>query len=240
MSHHKTSYLKVILSDKAPLGYPAECFRSSYIRQWVNCHETRTFYRLFHNHKIHLLALLGLITDLNDRIPYPYTSTSEIYPFIYLNFEKRTSFRRSLSVQAIIGLYPTRNFTPSIPTSWVKLSWWKFINMFVRLFQSRARNQALATSTKMFRVSTVWVVQPAIMLNQPFFSFWHFYSGQGSTAWSQVTVTRAPYFSGVEVVKFLIDLCNTWTCSLLRVKTILIQEKSTFAKHWKQLMSDEF
>ena len=45
-------------SDKAPLGYPAECFRSSYIRQWVNCHETRTFYRLFHSHNIYLLALL--------------------------------------------------------------------------------------------------------------------------------------------------------------------------------------
>ena len=77
----------------------------------------------------------------------------------------------------------------------------KFVNAFVRLFQSRARNQALAKSTKMFRVSTVWVVQPAIMLNQAFFSFWHFYSGQGRTAWSQVTVSRAPYFSGVEVVK---------------------------------------
>ena len=95
----------------------------------------------------------------------------------------------------------------------------KFINAFVRLFQSRARNQALAKSTKMFRVSTVWVVQPAVMLNQAFFSFWYFYSGQGRTAWSQVTVTRSPYFSGVEVVKFLIYLCNTWTCSLLRVNT---------------------
>ena len=77
----------------------------------------------------------------------------------------------------------------------------------------------------MFRVSTVWVVQPAIRLNQAFFSFWHFYSGQGRTAWSQVTVTRAPYFSGVEVVKFLIYLCNTWTCSLLRVKTTNSRKK---------------
>ena len=101
----------------------------------------------------------------------------------------------------------------------------KFINAFVRLFQSRARNQALAKSTKMFRVSTVWVVQPAVMLNQAFFSFWYFYSGQGRTAWSQVTVTRSPYFSGVEVVKFLIYLCNTWTCSLLRVKTTNSRKK---------------
>ena len=77
----------------------------------------------------------------------------------------------------------------------------------------------------MFRVSTVWVVQPAIMLNLAFFSFWYFYSGQGRTAWSQVTVTRSPYFSGVEVVKFLIYLCNTWTCSLLRVKTTNSRKK---------------
>ena len=55
--------------------------------------------------------------------------------------------------------------------------------------------------------------------------FWHFYSGQRRTAWSQVTVSRAPYFSDVEVVKFLIYLCNTWTCSLLRVKTTNSRKK---------------
>ena len=49
----------------------------------MNSHKTRTFYRLFHNHKMHLLALLGLITDLNDRFSYPYTSTSEIYTLSY-------------------------------------------------------------------------------------------------------------------------------------------------------------
>ena len=36
---------------------------------------------------MHLLALLKLITDLNDGFSYPYTSTSEIYHFIYLNPE---------------------------------------------------------------------------------------------------------------------------------------------------------
>ena len=77
----------------------------------------------------------------------------------------------------------------------------------------------------MFRVSTVWVLKPAIMLKKAFFSFWHLYSKQGRTAWSQVTVTRSPYFSGVEVVKFLIYLCNTWTCSLLRVKTTNSRKK---------------
>ena len=67
------------------------------------------------------------------------------------------------------------------------------------------------------------------------------YSGQGRTAWSQVTVTHPPYFSGTEVVKFLIDLCNTWRYLLLLLLIInrawsvhsfewklLIQEKSTF------------
>ena len=189
---------------------------------------------------MHLLALLKLITDLNDRFSYPCTSTSEIYPFIYLNPEKRTSF----------GRYLTGNFTPSIlkSTSWVNLSWWKFINTFVGLFQSRARNQALAKSTEMFRVSTVWVLKPAIMLQKAFFSFWHLYSKQGRTAWLQVTVTHAPYFSGTEVVKFLIDMCNTWRYLLLLLLIINrpwpvhsfewklpTQEKRTFAKHWKQI-----
>ena len=91
----------------------------------------------------------------------------------------------------------------------------KFVNAFVRLFQSRARNQALAKSTEMFRVSTVWVLKPAIMFKKAFFSFWYLYSGQGRTAWLQVTVTHAPYFSGTEVVKFLIDMCNTWRYLLL-------------------------
>ena len=30
------------------------------------------FSRLFHSHKMHLLALLGLFTDRNDKIPYPF------------------------------------------------------------------------------------------------------------------------------------------------------------------------
>ena len=63
--------------------------------------------------------------------------------------------------------------------------------------------------------------------------FWHFYSGQRRTAWSQVTVSRAPYFSGVEVVKFLICLCNTWTCSLLWVKTTTNSRKKHIRKTLK-------
>ena len=202
------SYLKVIVTDPPRL--------SSWVFQII-IH--KTVGELSQNQNLLLtfsqpwnaLALLGLITDRNDRFSYPYTSTSEKYTLSYTWILK--------NVLAIIRLYPTGNFTPLIlkSTSWVKLSWWKFLNTFVRLFQSSARNQALAKSTKMFRVSTVWVVQPAIRLShdQAFFSFWHFYCGQGRTAWSQVTVTRASYFSGAKVVKFLIDLCNTWRYLLL-------------------------
>ena len=42
-------------------------------------HNTRTFFRLFHNHKMHLLAPLGLFADRNDRFPFP---------FIYFNWWK--------------------------------------------------------------------------------------------------------------------------------------------------------
>ena len=35
---------------------------------WIN-HRTISFSRLFHSHKMHLLALLGLFTDRNDRFP---------------------------------------------------------------------------------------------------------------------------------------------------------------------------
>ena len=35
-------------------------------------HKTRTFSRLFRNHKIHLSALFGLFIDRNDRFPYPF------------------------------------------------------------------------------------------------------------------------------------------------------------------------
>ena len=30
------------------------------------------FSRQFHSHKIHLLVLLGLLTDRKDRFPYPF------------------------------------------------------------------------------------------------------------------------------------------------------------------------
>ena len=41
---------------------------------------------------MHLLALLGLITDLNDRFSYPYTSTSEIDTLSYAWILKNVLF----------------------------------------------------------------------------------------------------------------------------------------------------
>ena len=42
-------------------------------------HKTRTFFRLFHSHKIHLVALLGLLqSEMIDLTLLQYTSTCEI------------------------------------------------------------------------------------------------------------------------------------------------------------------
>ena len=122
---------------------------------------------------MHLLAVFGLITNLYDRFSYSFTSTSEIYTLSYTWILKNvTRLGGTSPYRPLNGCTTPGILLPPIlkSTSWVKLSWWKFIKTFVRLFQSRARNQALATSTKMFRVSTVWVAQPVIRLNQAFFS----------------------------------------------------------------------
>ena len=54
----------------------------------------------FSSHKLHLLALLGSFTDLNDRFPYPsiYFNQWNPYPFTYLKPEKGTPFGGSLPV----------------------------------------------------------------------------------------------------------------------------------------------
>ena len=45
-------------------------------------HNTRKFSRFFHSHEMHLLALLGLFTDRNDRFPtLSYISTLEYRAF---------------------------------------------------------------------------------------------------------------------------------------------------------------
>ena len=53
-------------------------------------HKTRTLFRLFHNHKMHLLAPLGLFADRNDRFPYLFIYFNWAYSFIYLKPEKGT------------------------------------------------------------------------------------------------------------------------------------------------------
>ena len=52
------------------------CCKCTVFKIWIN-HKTRTFFRLFHSHKIHLVALLGLLQsemiDLTPfQIPTPY------------------------------------------------------------------------------------------------------------------------------------------------------------------------
>ena len=69
---------------------------------------TRTFRQLFHNLKMRLLVLLGLFTDQNDGIPYPfmYFNQWNPHPFIYLKPRKGTPFGQSLPIWAIIGSIP--------------------------------------------------------------------------------------------------------------------------------------
>ena len=50
--------------------YPFNYRKCTVLKVWIN-HKTRMFSRLFHSHKMHLLALLGLFTDQNDIFPYP-------------------------------------------------------------------------------------------------------------------------------------------------------------------------
>ena len=62
----------------------------------------------FQSHIIHLLALLGPLTDPNDRFPYPliYLNHWNHYPFLYMYLKpkKGNPFRWSLPVYAIVGI----------------------------------------------------------------------------------------------------------------------------------------
>ena len=50
---------------------PLNCCKCIVFKTWID-HKTRTYFRLFHNHKKHLLALPDLFTDRNDRFPYSF------------------------------------------------------------------------------------------------------------------------------------------------------------------------
>ena len=70
------------------LCLPLNCCKCIVFKIWIN-HKTRTFSRLFHTHKTHLLALLGLSTDRQDKFPYSfiYFNKWDPFPFIYLKPE---------------------------------------------------------------------------------------------------------------------------------------------------------
>ena len=66
-----------------------KCCKCTVFKVWIK-HKTRMFSRLFHTHKMHLLALLGLFYDQNIKSPYPfiYLHKWDPYHFIYLRTEK--------------------------------------------------------------------------------------------------------------------------------------------------------
>ena len=103
-----------LLIEKVPLPYPVpsidkwypfqkpnlelcvtfSCCKCTVFKLWIN-RKTRKLSRLFHSHKILLLALLGLFTDQNDTdfSTLSCTSTIEILnPFIHLKSGKGTHF----------------------------------------------------------------------------------------------------------------------------------------------------
>ena len=89
------------------LCIPFNCCKYAFFKIRIN-KKPRTFPRLFHNHKMHLLALLVLLKTKMTDFPTPsYTSAGKIpslscqwnsCPFIDLKLEKGTPFGRSLPV----------------------------------------------------------------------------------------------------------------------------------------------
>ena len=66
-------------------------------------HKNRTFSRLIHSHRIHLLALLGLFTERNDRFYHPLKCLLYHKP---RKREKVNPFGRNILVETIIGSNP--------------------------------------------------------------------------------------------------------------------------------------
>ena len=57
---------------------PFNCCKSTLFKIWID-HKTRTFCQLFHSYKVHLLALLGLLTTkMTDFPTLSHSSTNEI------------------------------------------------------------------------------------------------------------------------------------------------------------------
>ena len=85
-------------------------------------HNTRKFFRFFHSHNLHLLALLGLFTDRNDRFPtLSYISTGEISTLEYRAF--------SLTWPASMEIYwnKTKRFymkRVELPQDWLGTPTW--------------------------------------------------------------------------------------------------------------------
>ena len=73
-------------------------------------HKNRTFSRLIHSHRIHLLALLGLFTERNDRFYHPLKCLLYHKP---RKREKVNPFGRNILVETIIGSNPPPPPSPS-------------------------------------------------------------------------------------------------------------------------------
>ena len=100
-----TPVIYLLLTNGIPFTYLIKNFASLSTavnalssKTWINPHKTRTFSRLFHRDKMHLVTLLCPFTDRNNRFPYPFIFFNKCnpYTFIYLNREKGTPFAQSL------------------------------------------------------------------------------------------------------------------------------------------------
>ena len=54
---------------------------------WKN-DKTRKLFGLFYSHKMHLLALLGLFTDQDDKISHPFINVTQWNPYPFLVYTK--------------------------------------------------------------------------------------------------------------------------------------------------------
>ena len=68
------------------LCIPFNCCKCTVFQIWID-HKTRAFSRLFHHHKMHLLALMAShFTDRNDYPPYPFIYFNKRNPYPFMVF----------------------------------------------------------------------------------------------------------------------------------------------------------